>query len=75
MKAVLLTGGFLFLLTDSRAQAVTGAKRRPFFPHIVTHQIIPSETQKAGQDIELRKVQAMLSGQRPKKVGKTDSRR
>lgn len=64
----------LFLTTLSLSsqndplKATTRPKRKTPLPHVLfADQILPRDTLKAGQDIELRKVQAMLSGQRPKK--------
>ncbi|HYX34086.1 MAG TPA: hypothetical protein VE954_13320 [Oligoflexus sp.] len=66
---------FLVLGLAQRAAATTPPKQKLSLARVTTNQVIPRDTLRAGQDIELRKVQAMLSGQRPKKSTNTDQRR
>lgn len=76
MKVLLLSAAAsVFLMMGTRAAATTAARHKISLPQSQTHQIIPRATIRAGQDIELRKVQAMLSGQQPKKVVKGDASR
>jgi hypothetical protein len=63
------------LVLESQARATTAARSRTTLARVDTHQIIPRDTARAGQDIELRKVQAMLSRQGPPKQKKSRPRR
>jgi hypothetical protein len=69
--ALILT--LLALVTE--AKATTAARSQTNLARAETNQIIPRDTLRAGQDIELRKVQAMLSRQGPPPGKKSRSRR
>jgi len=74
MKVASLTLTLLVLTTE--AMGTTAARSRSTPPSgAATQQIIPRDTVRAGQDIELRKVQAMLSRQGPSPEKKSGSRR
>lgn len=60
---------------ENQAAATTIVPQKNALHRAPTHQVIPRDTLRAGQDIELRKVQAMLSGQRSSKPSKTEPRR
>jgi len=60
---------------ENQAAATTTVPQKKTLPRAPTYQVIPRDTLRAGQDIELRKVQAMLSGQRSPKASKTEPRR
>jgi hypothetical protein len=62
-------------ILETQAAAATVARPKPALSRVVTHQIRPRDTLRAGQDIELRKVQAMLSRQGPPKGRKPEPRR
>lgn len=59
----------------SQALATTAVRSRSTLARVDTQQIIPRDTLRAGQDIELRKVQALLSRQGPPPSKKTKPRR
>lgn len=59
-------GSLLLLCFWEKAQGVTPAKTKSPLPRAPIDQMIPQDTKKAGQELELRKVQALLSGQRSK---------
>ena len=64
------------LTLASEAMGTTAARSRTTPPTgAATQQIVPRDTVRAGQDIELRKVQAMLSRQGPSPEKKSGSRR
>jgi uncharacterized protein (DUF305 family) len=74
MKLASLTLTLLALTTE--AMGTTAARTRSTPPSgAATQQIIPRDTVRAGQDIELRKVQAMLSRQGSAPEKKSGSRR
>jgi hypothetical protein len=77
MNLLVFSAAFVLsvLVIEKRAAATTAAKQKLSLSRVMTNQVVPRDTLRAGQDIELRKVQAMLSGQRPKKVTNTDQRR
>ncbi len=67
---------FLFWLVSGTDAIATTAVRTPNSQtKVETQKIVPRDTQRAGQDIELRKVQAMLSRQGPPPAKKSDPRR
>jgi hypothetical protein len=71
-----LTLGLTLLALATEALATTAARSRTKPPSgAATQQIVPRDTVRAGQDIELRKVQAMLSRQGPSPEKKSGSRR
>jgi hypothetical protein len=63
------------LVCETQATATTAPQSRPTLARVETHQVTPRDTVRAGQDIELRKVQAMLSRQGPPQKKKPRSRR
>ncbi|WP_141736278.1 hypothetical protein [Oligoflexus tunisiensis] len=63
------------LFLEIQAAAATVARPKTALSRVVTHQIRPRDTLRAGQDIELRKVQAMLSRQGPPQGRKPEPRR
>lgn len=71
LPALILT----LLALETEAEATTAARSRTSLGRAETNQIIPRATLRAGQDIELRKVQAMLSRQGPPQGKKSGSRR
>jgi hypothetical protein len=75
----MLDPGVIVLLAfprpEDQAVATMIVPEKNLLPRAPTHQVIPRDNLRAGQDIELRKVQAMLSGQRSSKASKTQSRR
>lgn len=74
MKTRHLTLTLLVLATE--AMGTTAARTQATPPSgTATQQIVPRDTVRAGQDIELRKVQAMLSRQGPAPEKKPGSRR
>ncbi len=66
MLKFMTLGSLLLLCCWEKAQGVTPAKSKFPLPRAPIDQMIPQDMKKAGQDLELRKVQALLSGQRSK---------
>jgi hypothetical protein len=74
MKTTSLSLILLVLATE--ALGTTAARSQATPPSgAATQQIVPRDTVRAGQDIELRKVQALLSRQGPSPEKKSGSRR
>lgn len=63
------------LVLASQAAATTAVRSPTSTTQGETQQIVPRDTLRAGQDIELRKVQAMLSRQGPPPGKKSEPRR
>jgi hypothetical protein len=64
-----------WLADVSQVMATTAVRSRNTLARVDTQQIIPRDTLRAGQDIELRKVQALLSRQGPPPGKKSKPRR
>lgn len=74
MKLASLTLTLLALATEAMGTTAARSRATPS-SGTATQQIVPRDTVRAGQDIELRKVQAMLSRQGPSPEKKSGSRR
>ncbi|HET9236326.1 MAG TPA: hypothetical protein VFO10_03715 [Oligoflexus sp.] len=75
MKVASLSLTLLVLTTEAMATTAARSPATPPSSGAATQQIVPRDTVRAGQDIELRKVQAMLSRQGPPPEKKSGSRR
>jgi hypothetical protein len=66
MMNILVVGFLAVLFHHSEASSVTRSKVSAQQFTLPVDRIVPLDTERAGRDLELRKVQALLSGPRTK---------